>query len=74
MGSVNWLAVVLGAAAFFAVGALWYTVLFGKAWQRSTGLSDEQLKVGASMPLIFGTCLLLELLESRMSRWPRLYT
>ena len=60
MGEMNWLGVVLGALAFFAVGAVWYTVLFGKAWQRATGLSDEQLKTGANMPLIFGTCFVLE--------------
>ena len=66
MGPVNWLAVVLGAVAFFAVGAIWYTVLFGKAWQRAVGLSDEQLKAGANMPLIFGTCFLLELLVATM--------
>lgn len=64
MEGINWLGVVLGAAAFFAVGAIWYTVLFGKAWQGAVGLSDEQLKTGANMPLIFGTCLLLELLVS----------
>ena len=28
MGEINWLAVLLGALAFFAVGALWYGVLF----------------------------------------------
>jgi hypothetical protein len=64
MEHINWLGVVLGAVAFFAVGAVWYTVLFGKAWQAAVGLSDEQLKTGASMPLIFGACLLLELLVS----------
>jgi hypothetical protein len=57
---MNWLAVVLGTVAFFAVGAVWYTALFGKAWQKSVGLSDEQLKTGANMPLIFGLCFLLE--------------
>ena len=62
MGEINWLGVGLGAVAFFAVGAIWYTVLFGKAWQRATGLSDEQLKTGANMPRIFGTCFLLELI------------
>ena len=64
MEQIDWLGVGLGAVAFFAVGALWYTALFGKAWQRATGLGDEQLKTGANMPLIFGTCLLLELLVS----------
>ena len=62
MEHLNWLGVVLGAAAFFAVGALWYTVLFGKAWQREVGLSDEQLKSGTSMGLIFGLCFLAELI------------
>lgn len=65
MGNVNLLAVVLGAAAFFAVGALWYTALFGKAWQRQVGLSEEQLQ-GANMPLIFGLTFLFEMLVSLM--------
>ncbi|HHX82160.1 MAG TPA: DUF1761 domain-containing protein [Pseudomonadaceae bacterium] len=39
MGPVNWLAVVLGAAAFFLVGGVWYGLLFGKAWRRELGIS-----------------------------------
>ena len=62
MEHINWLGVGLGAVAFFAVGALWYSVLFGKAWQRELGMSDEQLKAGFNMPLVFGVCFLLELL------------
>lgn len=61
MGEVNLLAVILGALAFFAVGALWYGVLFGNAWQRAAGLSDEALK-GGNMALIFGLTFLFELL------------
>ena len=66
MGHVNWLAVLLGTVVFFAVGALWYGVVFGKAWQKAVGLSDEQLKTGANMPLIFGLCFLLELVVVTM--------
>lgn len=58
--NINWLAVVLGTVAFFAVGAIWYTVLLGKAWQREVGLRDAQLKGGRSMPMIFGLCFVLE--------------
>ena len=65
MGPVNWLAVVLGAVAFFAVGALWYTALFGKAWQREVGLGEEELRRG-NMPLIFGLCFLAELVIAWM--------
>ena len=61
MGDMNLLAIVLAAVAFFAVGMVWYTVLFGKAWQREVGMSDEDMQ-GANMPLIFGLCFLFELL------------
>ena len=59
---MNWLAIGVGTAAFFVVGAVWYTALFGRAWQWEVGLSDAELKSGLPLPLIFGLCLLLELL------------
>lgn len=65
MGDVNLLAVFLGAVAFFAVGAVWYSALFGKAWQREVGLTEEQLK-GANVALIMGLCFAFELLISLM--------
>jgi len=43
---INWLGVLLAALATFAVGGLWYSVLFAKAWQREAGVTDEQLKNG----------------------------
>ena len=57
---MNWLAVGLGTVAFFAVRAIWYGMVISKAWQAAVGLSEEQLKAGANMPLIFGTCFVLE--------------
>lgn len=65
MGSVNWLAVFLGAAAFFAVGAVWYSALFGKIWQREAGMTPEEAK-GASMPMTLGLCFVAELLIATM--------
>lgn len=53
--------VLAGAVAFFAVGALWYGVLFGKVWQRETGLSDEEVQ-GGNPAKIFGLCFLFEML------------
>jgi len=53
--------VLAGTAAFFAIGALWYGVLFPKAWQRAAGLSDADLKRG-NMGLIFGLTFAFEML------------
>ena len=50
-----------GAAAFFAVGALWYGLLFSKPWQRAAGLSNTQLREG-NMAVIFGLTLAFEML------------
>lgn len=53
--------VLAGAAAFFVVGMIWYGGLFGKAWQKAAGLSDEDVQSG-NMVLIFGLCFLFEVL------------
>ncbi|MCU0370766.1 MAG: DUF1761 domain-containing protein [Bacteroidales bacterium] len=58
---INIWAVLLSAAAFWALGALWYSpVLFGKRWQKEVGLSKEVLEK-ANMAVIFGTSFLLML-------------
>lgn len=43
-GSLNWLAVVVSALSAFALGALWYGPLFGRAWQALSGITDEQIQ------------------------------
>lgn len=53
--------VLAGTAAFFAVGAIWYGMLFGKVWQREAGLSDADVE-GGNMALIFGLTFLFEML------------
>ena len=53
--------VLAGTIAFFAVGALWYGVLFPKAWQRAAGLSDRDLKRG-NMGVIFALTFAFEML------------
>lgn len=35
------LAAIIAGTLAFMVGALWYTVLFGKLWQRKVGITDE---------------------------------
>lgn len=53
--------VLAGAAAFFAVGALWYGVIFAKPWQRAAGLTNSQLRQG-NMAVIFGLAFAFEML------------
>lgn len=34
---LNWFAVVLATIAYYVLGAVWFTPLFGKTWDRSIG-------------------------------------
>ena len=60
---VNWVSVFVAALAGFVVGSLWYGPLFGRTWQRVTGLTKE---AGSriSMPVTFGDAYLLNLIAA----------
>lgn len=60
MGTINLLAVVLATGAFWLVGALWYGLLFGKLWQRETGMSEPP--AGSRIALVMGLTLAFEML------------
>ena len=46
MGNIELLPIMLAALSFFVIGALWYGVLFGRAWLELTGISDEMIEAG----------------------------
>lgn len=60
---VNWLGVVLAAAAGFVVGGIWYGPVMGKKWMGAVGLTEEQIKEG-SMGLIYGGAFAFSMLAS----------
>jgi len=63
LDAFNWLAVVLATVSMFALGALWYGPLFGKAWMRSSGVTEEMARK-ANMGRTFGLAFLLTLLAA----------
>lgn len=63
MANANLLAILIAAISGFLVGGLWYGPLFGKIWQRETGLSDEDVK-SSNMAKIFGVTFLFSLLSA----------
>lgn len=40
--NTSWVAVIVATIAFFALGAVWYTLLFSDAWAAATGITAER--------------------------------
>ncbi|HEV7780121.1 MAG TPA: DUF1761 domain-containing protein [Chitinophagaceae bacterium] len=73
LSHANWLAIAVAAIAYFALGGLWYSVLFGKAWIKVTGIDmnrpGAKKGVGGVMVftfvMLFVTCTGLALIVHR---------
>ncbi len=64
MPEFNVLAVLAAAVATFVLGGLWYSpALFGKAWQREAGVTDEQMRA-SNKAVIFGLAFVLSLVAA----------
>ena len=72
--SLNWTAVLVAFAAYFALGALWFTALFPKPYKISLGRAGETLSnkpifiVGpalCSLVITLTSALLLHILQIR---------
>jgi len=65
MPEINWLAVIAAAISTFALGGLWYSpAMFFKAWQRGSGLTDDQLQKGGHPGKIYGGAFVLSLIAA----------
>jgi hypothetical protein len=64
MPEVNVWAVLAAGVASMVLGGLWYSpALFGNAWMRATGMTEERAR-SASMTKVMGTAFLLALIGS----------
>lgn len=62
MPEISWIAVVACGLSTLVIGGIWYSpLLFGSAWQREAGLSDEVLRSG-NMAMRFGITFALGVL------------
>ena len=52
---MNWVAVICAALAFWVLGAIWYSVLFGKMWAAALQQHGIKLERGGMAPKLSGT-------------------
>jgi hypothetical protein len=59
----NYLAILAAAASAFVLGGIWYAPgVFGRAWMKECGFTEEALNKMGGMGRIFGVSFVLELL------------
>jgi hypothetical protein len=59
---INPIAIPIAAVAALVIGFLWYNPkVFGNAWMRASGMTEEKMK-GGNMAVIFGFALLFAVL------------
>ena len=62
MHQVHWPAILAAAVSAFVIGGLWYSpVLFGKAWMRANGFTDQDVAKG-NQAKIFGVSFIFTLI------------
>jgi Protein of unknown function (DUF1761) len=61
--NVNWLAILIAPLLGFVLGGLWYGPLFGKAWMRASGVTEDQARAGNN-PKKFALVYVLNLIAS----------
>jgi hypothetical protein len=59
--NLNYLAILITTFITFGIGAIWYSALFAKVWQKETGLTDKQIADGSPLKTYGGSfiCFLL---------------
>lgn len=63
VANVDVWAVLLAAISTFVLGGLWYGPLFGKAWMRASGMTEEKSRA-ANTGLVFGVSFGLQLVSA----------
>jgi hypothetical protein len=62
--TLNYWAILVSALSTFLIGGIWYSpAVFGKAWMRENGFTEESLK-GGNMAKIFGLTFVLALIAA----------
>jgi hypothetical protein len=64
LSHLNYLAVLVSTLAYFAVGALWFSVLFGKPWMQGHGIvmpddATAKAQMQKEMPMMMAKTFLL---------------
>jgi len=56
---INYWAVIVSGLIAYGMGAIWYTVLFGKLWKKEVGMTSDSVSKSVMMKTMIGSLLLM---------------
>ena len=56
---LNYVHILVAALVYFIIGALWYSVIFGKQWMKLVGIKEVTEQDKKNIPMMFGTTFVL---------------
>jgi uncharacterized membrane protein YbjE (DUF340 family) len=64
LSKLNYFAILAAAVSSFVIGGVWYSpILFGSAWMKAAGLSEQEVRT-RKMGIVFSVSFLLSLVIS----------
>ena len=54
LSHLNYVHILVAAIAYFAIGSLWFSVIFGKMWVKLNGFGQPSEEDKKRMPMMFG--------------------
>lgn len=64
LSNANWLAIIVAAIAYYALGAIWFSLLFGKQWMALNGIPEPTPEKKEEMKKLMMPMLLKSLVMS----------
>src|SRR6185295_5298502 len=64
LSNANWLAIIVAALAYYALGSIWFSLLFGKQWMALNGIPEPTPEKKEEMKKLLMPMLLKSLIMS----------
>ena len=65
IANLNHWAIIVASLSSFVIGSIWYSpTLFGEKWMKLNGFTEDDLKEGFPLPVIFGASFMMYLLAA----------
>jgi hypothetical protein len=64
IANLNYVHILVATLAYFAIGAIWYSLLFGKPWMKAANIAPPSPEDRKRMPMMFASTFVLNFITT----------